>query len=358
VDEILSRQRDRLYSIVSNIEQTVRLAKGDNSSAMPKLSRLADAAGRVHKFDLSGMQGKGRDPVTPLKVLLVDDNDSVLHMMKMSLEHNGFQVVSAKSVTEALNHIVTQNFDVLITDLHMPNAGDGFAVVTAMRHAQPQALTLVVSGFPDVVEAMTAILLQADDVLVKPFDVKQLAARVRSKLEEIHRPPNAAKESVATILERDSSITIRRWLDRVRQNQELTRIPLSDQDRMGHLPELTKEVVSRLRGSRVLEADASASPSASAHGELRFRQGYTAPMMVQESRILQVCIFETLERNLGTVDFSLVLPDIMLIADEVDSQLTQSVDSFLTMQQSLPASQSESQPGRSILIGTPSILPA
>ena len=73
--------------------------------------------------------------MAPLKVLLVDDNDSVLHMMKMTLEHNGFQAVSAKSVTEALNPIVTQSFDVLITDLHMPNAGDGFAVVTAIRHA-------------------------------------------------------------------------------------------------------------------------------------------------------------------------------------------------------------------------------
>jgi hypothetical protein len=68
-----------------------------------------------------------------------------------------------------------------------------------------------------------------------------------------------------------------------------------------------------------------------AHGQVRYRQHYTAPLIVQESRILQVCIFETIQRNLGTVDFALVLPDIMLIADEVDSQLAQSIDSFLTM---------------------------
>ena len=267
------------------------------------------------------------------RVLLVDDNDPVLDLMKMTLEHNGFDVVPANNVTDALNLIVTQGFDVLITDLHMPEAGDGFAVVTAMRHAQPQALTLVVSGFPDVKEAMSAILLQADDVLVKPFDVKQLAERVRNKMQKVHRSPRAPKESVATILQRDSKTTIQRWLTRVGQNEDLRRVPLSDQDRMGHLPELTREILSRLRGNRVLEAVASKSPAAAAHGELRYRQGYSAPLMVQESRILQVCIFETLERNLSTVDFSLVLPDIMLIADEVDSQLTQSVDSFLTLQQ-------------------------
>jgi hypothetical protein len=52
-------------------------------------------------------------------------------------------------------------------------------------------------------------------------------------------------------------------------------------------------------------------------------------MIVQESRILQVSVFETIKMNLTTMDFNLVLPDIMLIADEVDSQLMQSIASFL-----------------------------
>jgi YesN/AraC family two-component response regulator len=69
-------------------------------------------------------------------------------------------------------------------DLHMPDPGDGFALVAAMRHAQPEALTLVVSGFPDVQEAMAGIGLQADEVLVKPFDVKQLAELVRKKTQK------------------------------------------------------------------------------------------------------------------------------------------------------------------------------
>jgi len=228
-----------------------------------------------------------------------------------------------------LHQIVTQNFDALITDLHMPNAGDGFSVVTAMRHIQPQALTLVVSGFPNVEDAMAAIALQADDILIKPFNAKELAQRIRAKLETLHRSSNSAKETVASILERDVNITIERWLARVKQNSELSGVPLADSDRMGHLHELIKEVVSRLRGNRLVEAVASDSPAAVKHGALRLQQGYTAPMMVQESRILQVCIFETIQRNLATVNFSLVLPDVMLIADEVDSQLTQSVASFL-----------------------------
>jgi hypothetical protein len=52
-------------------------------------------------------------------------------------------------------------------------------------------------------------------------------------------------------------------------------------------------------------------------------------MMVEESRILQVCIFNTLQNNLGSVDLDSVLLDVMTIADEVDSQLKQAVLGFM-----------------------------
>jgi hypothetical protein len=63
-------------------------------------------------------------------------------------------------------------------------------------------------------------------------------------------------------------------------------------------------------------------PPLSPHGELRYQHGYTPAMLVHESRILQVTIFGTLQSNLNSLDFSLLLPDVMTIADEVDAQLT------------------------------------
>jgi hypothetical protein len=62
---------------------------------------------------------------------------------------------------------------------------------------------------------------------------------------------------------------------------------------------------------------------------MRKLQGYTPGMLVHDSRILQVTLFETLQNNLSALDFSLLLPDIMTIADEVDSQLTQAMDSYM-----------------------------
>jgi hypothetical protein len=55
-------------------------------------------------------------------------------------------------------------------------------------------------------------------------------------------------------------------------------------------------------------------------------------MIVEESRILQVSIFHTLQKNLSSVDFSLLLTDVMFIADECDSQLKQTLTSFMERQ--------------------------
>src|ERR1700674_450167 len=267
------------------------------------------------------------------KVLLVDDDDAVRAMMKATLERKGFDLVAVSSVTEALRHITTESFDVLITDLHMPNPSDGFAVVTAMRHSQPDALTLLVSGYPDVKSAMDAILLEADDIIVKPFEAGKLAEMVREKL--LLRKPSARtqKERVAAILQRCTSGIVENWLTRVKKNKELKRVPLTDKERTRYLPKLIEDLIVRLREPNIPgeESDSICSTAAVAHGKMRQLQGYTPGMLVHDSRILQVTLFEMLQSNLSALDFSLLLPDVMTIADEVDSQLTQAMDSYMNV---------------------------
>jgi DNA-binding response OmpR family regulator len=268
------------------------------------------------------------------KVLLVDDDEAVLEMMTQSLECKGFSVVGVGGVTDALKRIATERFDILITDLHMPNAGDGFTVISAMRHSQPTVLTMLLSGFPDVKRAMEAIILQADEIVVKPVEVKRLAELVRERLliqKPAHRPN---KERVSDILKRCSDIVVRDWLARVKGAHELNHLPLQDEERTGHLPKLIEDLVRRLNrptAGSPQDSDAICSPAAVLHGELRFAQGYTPGMLVHESRFLQVTLFGTLKDNINALDFSLLLPDVMTIADEVDAQLTQTMASYMKL---------------------------
>lgn len=267
---------------------------------------------------------------TSHRVLVVDDDESVLELTIQQLLRKGFRVVAAGSVTEALRLITNESFDVLITDLNMPNAGDGFTVLTAMRHSQPDALILLVSGYPDVERAMATIALEPDEIIVKPFAIATLTELISEKMRSRQPVPRTDKQRVGVILHRCLPSVLADWLARAKLSPELNHLNLSDDQRTGYLSKLIDDVVRRLSEphSSLPGGDALYSSSAAQHGKMRHRQGYTSAMLVHESRLLQVTLFETLQSNLKFLDFSLLLPDVMKIADEVDAQLTQAMLSF------------------------------
>jgi ActR/RegA family two-component response regulator len=270
----------------------------------------------------------GEKAMITSRLLLVDDNENVLITLKEALKINGFEVTTAGGVNEALQCIAADKFDVLISDLHMPESGDGLTVVSAMRNAHPAAVTLVYSGYPEMEEASKAILLQADQILLKPLDIHDLVKVIRENLATGSKATRKATASVATILESDAALIIAGWLNRVQKHAALMALPLSSEERTGHLPLLLGDLVARLQGSKGVNGNHLESTAAHEHGRLRRQQGYSAPLIVEESRLLQVSIFQVLQDNLARVDFSLVLVDVMTIADEVDSQLCQAMVTF------------------------------
>ena len=136
--------------------------------------------------------------------------------------------------------------------------------------------------------------------------------------------------SVADVLEREVEPTIKEWLRRVNLVPELTHIPLSDKDRTGHLPQA-------LLRPDCPPAPCQGCPTARLHRRCGARtvtacQGYSAPMLIEESRVFQVATFGTLHLHQSELDQDQVLLDIMVIADEVDAQLMETVRSLMGTQ--------------------------
>lgn len=133
----------------------------------------------------------------------------------------------------------------------------------------------------------------------------------------------ATTETVADILERERDGVVHDWMERVEKEEDLMSIPLSYEQRTGHLPKLLRDVIARLR----LEAGTKAPLPIAArhHGDLRREQGYTASMVVEESRLLQVSLFTALHRNTNRIEYSKLLADVVTIADEIDAQLKQQI---------------------------------
>jgi hypothetical protein len=139
-----------------------------------------------------------------------------------------------------------------------------------------------------------------------------------------------AKYDVASVLERETQRTIEEWYALVEGELNLFHIALSKEERCAHLPEMFVDLVTRLRNPLPLGSRALRSLAAGAHGRLRHKQGYTAAMMVEESRMLQVSIFHTLQRNVEDTQPGVLLLHVMAIADEVDSQLAQAMANYIS----------------------------
>jgi hypothetical protein len=135
------------------------------------------------------------------------------------------------------------------------------------------------------------------------------------------------KESVAAILDRSVDAMIYDWIKLVEHEEELTSVSLKRNNGTVHLHKFFHDLLVRLQlphGSK-----GPISIAARLHGELRNKQGYTVPMIVDESRFLQLTIFGMVQKNRASVDFSQVLRDVITVADEVDSQLKQTILGYM-----------------------------
>src|SRR5271170_7203412 len=108
-------------------------------------------------------------PMSEIKLLFVDDDTALRTALGAVLTHHGFTLTAVGSVSEALEQISTQKFDVLLADLNIGEPGDGFTVVSAMRRVQPDACTFILTGYPDLETAIQGIRSQVDDYFSKPL---------------------------------------------------------------------------------------------------------------------------------------------------------------------------------------------
>src|SRR5256885_1748260 len=137
------------------------------------------------------------------RVLFVDDEPSIRLTLPPVLQEAGFEVRVSESVPDALFEINTNPYDVLISDLNIGEDGDGFLVVSAMRHVQPGCTNFILTGYPAFETALQAIHNQVDDYLVKPVEVGSLIKSVRDRVESRRRKPTGLR--LSTFLKENAS---------------------------------------------------------------------------------------------------------------------------------------------------------
>ena len=126
-----------------------------------------------------------------LRILIVDDDTDVRHMLRLMLQRSGNEVDEAEDGAEALRKAVKNSYDVAIVDFRMPPP-DGLEVLTRLRDTQPRCVRILMSGALDLPMVMNAINRgEVSRVVQKPFSRQAILAAVtesvaaRARLEEI-----------------------------------------------------------------------------------------------------------------------------------------------------------------------------
>jgi DNA-binding response OmpR family regulator len=273
---------------------------------------------------------KDRLPATECpKLLFVDDEENIRTTFSMMLEANGFTVTSAATVADALRFIANEKFEVLIADLNVGSAGDGFTIVSAMRRTQPKAATFILTGYPAFETALEAIRQQVDDYFVKPTEIEQMVSRIRERLSARSSTGLAQwiiPERLPEVLDKCLDSITADWLSEVNKDPELVATRLSETERKDHVPDLLRESVNRARS---IGPTAENIRAAAQHGATRRKQGYTVPLLVREANILQSVLGTCVQQNLLKVDVSHLVPDMILIYKTIQTELEVSIRQFL-----------------------------
>ena len=118
------------------------------------------------------------------QILVVDDCEATVEVIRRNLETKGYLVSTAPGVTEALEILETSPVDLVVTDVKMPRVS-GLDLVRHVRENLRDTEVTVITGFPDVGGAVTAMKAGATDYLTKPFTDEELFSAVRRALDKL-----------------------------------------------------------------------------------------------------------------------------------------------------------------------------
>lgn len=226
------------------------------------------------------------------RLLFVEDEDGIRLTLGTLLAKNGFDVTSAATVSDALTHINCLHYDVLLCDLNIEKPGDGFAVIGAMRYAQPSCVTLVLTAYPSFENAMQAIQHQVDEFFTKPADLDTLLKSIRQKLEARRSKEPAPFKSLALVMRETCADIVASVTAAIATDPILSAASLfKSREREDTLPKIMDALIEYVEmGRNGLQPETL--KLGAEHGRIRKKQGYDTRMLVREFQLIHERICE------------------------------------------------------------------
>ncbi len=114
-----------------------------------------------------------------MRLLIVEDEKQICDMVAKSLYHAGYEVDTCYDGGEALEYILSENYDLIVLDLNLPGM-DGMEILKELRKENDETKVLILSARGQIVDKVEGLDAGANDYMEKPFHLQELEARIRS----------------------------------------------------------------------------------------------------------------------------------------------------------------------------------
>jgi two-component system OmpR family response regulator len=144
----------------------------------------------------SSASGTKASPGGEARLLVVEDEPTILELLSGSLRFAGFTVLTAVSGAEALRVAAAARPDLILLDVMLPD-GDGFDVIRSIRAGGPRVPVIFLTARSQVHERVAGLTLGGDDYIAKPFSLEEVLARIRAVLRRARGPGEAGSSRLA-----------------------------------------------------------------------------------------------------------------------------------------------------------------
>lgn len=157
-----------------------------------------------------------------MKILIIEDNLRVSSLMKRGLESQGYEIYISEDAEDALIMVERIDFDLIITDIMLPQI-NGIELSKLIKKKHPDLPIIMLTALGTIDEKIEGFDAGADDYMVKPFEIRELYARIKAIL--LRKPINNSKKEESNILEYQD-LTINKNTNRIfRNGQEIDLTP-------------------------------------------------------------------------------------------------------------------------------------
>jgi len=134
------------------------------------------------------------------KILVIDDEENIRKTISLTLQHAGYTVDTAENGKQAVEKSQKNFYNLALIDIRLPDM-EGTQLLTALRETTPRMRKIILTGFPALQNAVTAINKGVDAYLVKPVNTDELLKVIKDQLDKQKKEKDYSQEKIAQFIE-------------------------------------------------------------------------------------------------------------------------------------------------------------